>query len=142
MLKQAQTQYSALRAAYQASQLRIRELERQVASLSRRKAKKAEDGVAKYTEEVMMHAKKFTLLHELFIPSDDSFFSQPKPMAVNLWSPDRYCNEASQTRAILAELYSVFPEHLHVFMSSHSQFNANVRCNIGHDKSLLVIEIF
>jgi hypothetical protein len=125
-LKQAQTQYGSLRAAYQASQLRIRELEQQVTLLGRRKVKKAKDGVAKYSEEVKSHAKKFTLLHELFIPSDDSFFSQPKPTAVDLWSPDRYRNEASRTRAILAELYVVFPDHLHTFISGHSEFNTNV----------------
>ena len=89
-----------------------------------------------------MHAKKFTLLHELFIPSDDSFFSQPKPMAVDLWSPGRYRDETSRTRAILAELYIVFPEHLHAFISSHSQFNANVRCKLTMTNHLLMLEIF
>jgi hypothetical protein len=134
-LRQAQTLYSSLREAYRFSQRRIRELEDQVASLSR-KAKKAKDvvaakdGVAKYSEEVMSHAKKFTVLYELFIPSEDSFFSQPKPIGVDLWSHDRYCNEDSRTRAILAELYLVFPDHLHAFISGHSDFNTNVSCEL------------
>jgi hypothetical protein len=112
--------------AFQASQLRIKELELQVKSLSRRKTKKVKDGVAKHDDEVKTHAKKFTLLYELFIPSDDSFFSQPRPIGVDVWSPDRYRDEASRTRAILAELYIVFPDHLHTFISGHSQFNTNV----------------
>ena len=127
-LRQAQTQYGSLRAAYQASQLRIKELEQQVASLGRRKAKKSKDGIAKYNEEVMSYAKKFTLLYELFIPTEDSFFSQPNPGSVDLYSPDRYRDEDSRIRAILAELYIVFPEHLHAFISSHSQFNTSVSC--------------
>jgi hypothetical protein len=101
-------------------------LEQQVKSSSRRKEKNAKDGVAKHDDEVKLHAKKFTLLYELFIPSDDSFFSQPRPIGVDVWSPDRYRDEASRTRAILAELYIVFPDHLHTFISGHSQFNTNV----------------
>lgn len=128
--------------AYQASQLRIKELEQQVASLNRRKAKKAKDGVAQYNDEVKLHAKKFTLLYELFIPSDDSFFSQPQPIGVDIWSPDRFRDDASQTRAILAELYTVFPDHLHTFISGHSQFNTNVSCKSIATRYLLMTEMY
>jgi hypothetical protein len=63
-------------------------------------------------------------------------------MAVSLWSSDRYRDEATQARAILAELYIVFPEHLHTFISGHSQFNANVRCRLILTSRLLTIELF
>jgi hypothetical protein len=78
----------------------------------------------------MFYAKKFTLLYELFIPPEDSFFSQPKPGNVDIWSPDRYRDEDSRIQSILAELYFVFPEHLHTFISGHSQFNTNVSCGL------------
>ena len=89
----------------------------------------------------MMHTKKFTVLYELFIPSDDTFFSQPKPIGFDVWGSDRYRDEASRTRGILAELYMVFPDHLHTFISGHSQFNANVRCKLIMMSHLLIVEI-
>ena len=110
--------------------------------MGRQKAKKAETSINKHDDDVKLHAKKFTLLYELFIPSDDSFFRQPKPVAVDLWSPGRYHDEASQTRAILAELYLVFPERLHAFISGHSKFNTDVCHKLIMMSHSLTNEIF
>jgi hypothetical protein len=128
--------------AYAACQIRIKELEQKVAMLGRQSTKKAETGIAKHDQEVMMHAKKFTVLHELFIPPSDSFFAQPKP-AVDLWSRDRYKDEASRMKAILGELYFVLPEHLHSFVSGHSKFNTDVSpgFHIAY-KWLLIVFVF
>src|SRR5882762_7546664 len=104
-------QYSSLRAAYLRCQVRIKELEQEVAMSNHRLA------------EIKMHAKKFIVLHELFLPSDDSFFSQPRPTGVDLWSKDRYKDKASKMKAILAEVYHSLPDHLHDFISGHSRFD-------------------
>jgi len=116
-------QYSSLRAAYLRCQVRIKELEQEVAMSNRRLAKNKPAAINKSDEEIKMHAKKFIVLHELFLPSDDSFFSQPRPTGVDLWSKDRYKDEASKTKAILAEVYHSLPDHLHDFISGHSRFD-------------------
>lgn len=64
----------------------------------------------------------FTVLYELFVPTTEGFFSQDRPID-NILSSNRYDTAASQALAILAEIYSVFPERLHDFIRGHSRFN-------------------
>ena len=90
---------------------------------NRRLAKNKPAVINKSDEEIKMHAKKFVVLHELFLPSNDSFFSQPQPTGVDLWSKDRYKDEASKMKAILTEVYHSLPDHLHDFILGHSHFD-------------------
>ncbi|KAF9470012.1 hypothetical protein BDZ94DRAFT_1303642 [Collybia nuda] len=117
-LKDAQIRYSNLRAAYQHS-------------------KKSKATVTTFDEDVQTYAKKFTALYELFVPTTDGFFSQDQP-ADDILSVNRYDTAASQALAILAEIYSVFPQHLHDFIHGHSQFNDMFQLNAKNMRSMLV----
>lgn len=118
-LKEYQAKYSDLRYAYQACQKRIKELEHQIAT--RPPAAEVRSAIKRYDEDVKLHAKKFIILHELFAPVDDSFFSQDQP-SVDLWGSGRYDNATSRSKAILAELYFAFPERTHDLIRNHSRF--------------------
>ena len=78
-----------------------------------------------------MCAKKFTALYELFLPSDELFFSHPQPPVDAIWGQNRYKDEASKSQASLAEVYLVCPDYVHNFIRGHSNFNANVSCEFS-----------
>jgi hypothetical protein len=125
-LKQSQLNFNKLRTAYEATQRRIKELEKQLDTVTRQSTKRAETvAVSQFDEEIKNHTKKFTVLHELFTPSGDAFFSKPPPQ-VDLFSPDRYKDNNSIETAILGEVYFVFPDHTHHFIRGHSKFQTDV----------------
>ena len=87
--------------------------------------KKLELAITCHDHEIKLLGKKFTILYELFLPSETSFFSQSQ-LAVDVWGPDRYKDETSRSKATLAEVYLVLPDHLHPFIRGHSSFDVGV----------------
>jgi hypothetical protein len=125
-LKQSQLNFNKLRTAYDATQRRIKELEKQLDAITHQSTKRVEtDAVSQFDEEIKNHTKKFMVLHELFTPSSDAFFSRPPPQ-VDLFSSNRYKDNISIETTILGEVYFVFPDHTHHFIRGHSKFHTDV----------------
>lgn len=93
---------------------------------TRSKTKSTPSAINTHDAEIGVVAKKFTIMHELFVPTIASFFSREKPAEYDFWDAARYLNEESKLEGIIAEVYEVFPEHLHDFINGHSNFETLV----------------
>lgn len=125
-MKQSQLNFNKLWTAYEATQHRIKELEKQLDTITRQSTNGTETvTVSQFDEEIKNHTKKFMVLHELFTPSGDAFFSKPPPQ-VDLFSPDCYKDNNLIETAILGEVYFIFLDHTHHFIRGHSKFQTDV----------------
>jgi hypothetical protein len=70
-------------------------------------------------------------MNKIFIPSNNDFSSCDLP-STDTWSPAHYDTKSSKSAAVLAEIYSTFPEHLHDLIRQHSCFGVTVSVQLEY----------
>ncbi|KAG1797267.1 hypothetical protein EV424DRAFT_1333443, partial [Suillus variegatus] len=79
-----------------------------------RKASKAPSQLLAFDEEVKMFAKKYGIMYEMYPPSAELLKKTlPSTPGLPFDRPARYANSAAEADALLSELRSVLPDHLH-----------------------------
>lgn len=79
-----------------------------------RKASKAPSQLLAFDEEVKMFAKKYGIMYEMYPPSAELLKKTlPSTPGLPFDRPACYANSAAEADALLSELHSVLPDHLH-----------------------------
>ncbi|KAG2046462.1 hypothetical protein BDR06DRAFT_1014714 [Suillus hirtellus] len=78
------------------------------------KASKAPSQLLAFDEEVKMFAKKYGVMYEMYPPSTELLKKTlPSTPCLPFDRPARYASSAAEADALLSELHSVLPDHLH-----------------------------
>ncbi|KAG1884710.1 hypothetical protein F4604DRAFT_1919192 [Suillus subluteus] len=84
-----------------------------------RKSSKAPSDLVAFDEEVKIFAKKYGVMYEMF-PLNAELLKKALPVSI---PPSeraaRYANSAAEEDALLSELYSILPQHLHHLVASN-----------------------
>ncbi|KAG2054078.1 hypothetical protein BDR06DRAFT_1008040 [Suillus hirtellus] len=110
-LKDAQLQLEAIKQCNRLLEEKNAILE---ANKPSRKASKAPSQLLAFDEEVKMFAKKYGVMYEMYPPSAELLKKTlPSTPGLPFDRPARYANSAAEADALLSELCTVLPDHLH-----------------------------
>lgn len=78
-----------------------------------RKFSKAPSDLVAFDEEVKTFAKKYGVMYEMFLPNAELLKTALLASAPPFKQAARYANSTAENDALLSELYSMLPQHLH-----------------------------